>query len=81
MKQRLKRVALRIRGLLSFATEPPLKARIEQLERDLDEQRRNGLRVAEMLDLLETKLSPSTCPGCDLRNDSANDTDNSPNEH
>ncbi|MCS3429315.1 hypothetical protein [Leucobacter aridicollis] len=31
---------------------------MDELERELDEVRRDSLRVAEMLDLIETRLTP-----------------------
>lgn len=60
MKQRIKSL-LRERSPLASAGElREVNARVEALERELDEYRRDSLRVAEMLDILETRLTPGT---------------------
>ncbi|MFC5338902.1 DUF6752 domain-containing protein [Leucobacter denitrificans] len=60
MKQRIKRYARRVLNLLPSSPNPALEARVLRLEQELDEYRRDSLRVAEMLDLLEYRLSPSS---------------------
>ena len=57
MKQQLRRAARRIRDAIP-ESKASLRARVERLERELDELRRDGRRVAEMLDLLEQRLTP-----------------------
>ncbi|WP_255808438.1 DUF6752 domain-containing protein [Leucobacter aridicollis] len=52
MKQQIKRV------LNVFSAHRRLAARIDELERELDEYRRDSLRVAEILDLIEEHLTP-----------------------
>lgn len=54
MKQQIKRV------LNVLSANRRLAARVDALERELDEYRRDSLRVAEMLDLVEEKLTPGT---------------------
>lgn len=52
MKQQIKRV------LNVLSANRRLAARVDALERELDEYRRDSLRVAEMLDLIEEQLTP-----------------------
>lgn len=63
--QRMKRLGRRMLNLLPSSPDPALQARVERLERELDEQRRDSLRVAEMLDLLEERLTPGEARGDD----------------
>lgn len=60
MKQRIKRYARRVLNVLPSSPNPELEARVAELERELDEYRRDSLRVAEMLDLIEARLTPGT---------------------
>lgn len=39
-----------------------LAVRVDELERELDECRRDSLRVAEMLDVIESRLTPGYSP-------------------
>lgn len=63
MKQRLTRFARRVkRGLPE--SRASLRARVDRLEREIDELRADRRRVAELIDLIETRLTPgSTAPG------------------
>lgn len=66
MRQRIRRAARRTRDALPFESKASLRARVDRLERELDECRRDGRRVAEMLDLLEQRLTPAAeQPGTD----------------
>ena len=56
MKQRLKRLLLRARPTGTHEQIEALAARISELESELDEYRRDSLRVAELLDLAEQNL-------------------------
>lgn len=58
MKQRLKRIARRVLNALSSGSTKELRARVDNLERELDEYRRDSLRVAELMDLVEQQLTP-----------------------
>ncbi|QBE49430.1 DUF6752 domain-containing protein [Leucobacter triazinivorans] len=58
MIQRLKRLARRVLNIFPSRPNAELHARIDQLERELDEYRRDSLRVAEMLDIIEAQLTP-----------------------
>lgn len=58
MTQRLKRQARRVLNVLSSGRNKELQARVDRLEREIDELRRDGRRVAELLDLAEQRLSP-----------------------
>lgn len=58
MKQRIKRVLRERLPLASAGELREVNARVEALERELDEYRRDSLRVAELIDLVETKLTP-----------------------
>ncbi|GAA2177100.1 hypothetical protein GCM10009847_01670 [Leucobacter tardus] len=58
MKQRIKRVLRERLPLASAGALREVNARVEALERELDEYRRDSLRVAELIDLVETKLTP-----------------------
>ena len=58
MKQRLKRLAMRARPTGTRAELETLTARVRELESELDEYRRDSLRVAELLDLAEQRLTP-----------------------
>ncbi|MGO3146365.1 MAG: DUF6752 domain-containing protein [Leucobacter sp.] len=58
MKQRLKRYARRVLNVFPSSPNPELEARVSQLEHELDEYRRDSLRVAEMLDLIEQQFTP-----------------------
>lgn len=58
MKQRLKRLAMRARPSGTRAELEALTARVRELEGELDEYRRDSLRVAELLDLAEQRLTP-----------------------
>lgn len=58
MKQRLKRLAMRARPSGTRAELEALTARVRELESELDEYRRDSLRVAELLDLAEQRLTP-----------------------
>lgn len=60
MKQRLKRIARRVLNALSSGSTKELRARVENLERELDEYRRDSLRVAELMDLIEQRLAPGS---------------------
>lgn len=60
MKQRLKRIARRVLNALSSGSTKELRARVENLERELDEYRRDSLRVAELMDLIEQRLTPGS---------------------
>lgn len=60
MKQRIKRLLRERLPLASAGELREVTARVEALERELDEYRRDSLRVAEMLDLVEAKLTPGT---------------------
>lgn len=58
MKQRLTRFARRVkRGLPE--SRASLRARVDRLEREIDELRADRRRVAELIDLIETRLTPS----------------------
>lgn len=58
MKRRIKVFARRVSNVLSPRSTRELHERVDRLERELDEYRRDSLRVAEMLDLVETQLTP-----------------------
>ncbi|WP_416443796.1 methyltransferase [Leucobacter sp. HNU] len=58
MKQRLKRLAMRARPTGTRAELEALTERVRELENELDEYRRDSLRVAELLDLAEQRLTP-----------------------
>lgn len=58
MKRRIKQFARRVINVLSPILTRELHERVDRLERELDEYRRDSLRVAEMLDLVETQLTP-----------------------
>ncbi len=60
MKQRLKRLAMRARPSGTRAELEALTARVRELENELDEYRRDSLRVAELLDLAEQRLTPGS---------------------
>ena len=53
MRQRLKRLFMRTRPAGTRAQLDALTNRITELEDELDEYRRNSLRVAELMDLAE----------------------------
>lgn len=58
MNTRMKRYARRVLNVLSSQSTKELRARVDNLERELDEFRRDSLRVAEILDLVEESLTP-----------------------
>lgn len=58
MKLRLKRFARRVLNALSSGSTKELRARVERLEYELDEVRRDNLRVAELMDIVEQRLTP-----------------------
>ncbi|CAG7617111.1 DUF6752 domain-containing protein [Leucobacter soli] len=58
MKQRFKRFARSVRDALPGGPRGSLRARVERLERELDECRRDSRRAAELLDLVEERLTP-----------------------
>jgi len=58
MIRRLKRLARRVLNIFPAKPNAELHARIDRLERELDEYRRDSLRVAEMLDIIEEQLTP-----------------------
>jgi len=58
MKQRLMRLARRTRDAAAQGPRGSLRARVHELERELDEVRKDSRRVAEMLDLIEARLTP-----------------------
>ena len=58
MIRRLKRLARRVLNIVPAKPNAELHARIDRLERELDEYRRDSLRVAEMLDIIEEQLTP-----------------------
>ena len=57
LRQRLRRLFMRTRPEGTLAQLEALTNRITQLEDELDEYRRNSLRVAELMDLAEQSLS------------------------
>lgn len=57
MKQQLRRAARKTRDALP-ESKASLRARVDRLEREVDELRRDSRRVAEMLDLVEQHLTP-----------------------
>ena len=59
MKQQLRRAARKTRDALP-ESKASLRARVDRLEREVDELRRDSRRVAEMLDLVEQHLTPGT---------------------
>ncbi|GAA2188545.1 hypothetical protein GCM10009786_18060 [Leucobacter alluvii] len=63
MKQQIKRLVMRARPTGARAQLEALTERVHQLENELDEYRRDSLRVAELLDLAEQRLTPE--PGDD----------------
>lgn len=60
MKLRLKRFARRVLNALSSGSTKELRARVEALEHELDEVRRDNLRVAELMDIVEQRLTPGS---------------------
>lgn len=60
MKLRLKRFARRVLNALSSGSTKELRARVEALEHELDEVRRDNLRVAELMDIVEQRLTPAS---------------------
>ncbi|KUF08594.1 DUF6752 domain-containing protein [Leucobacter sp. G161] len=56
MKQQIKSFSQRVLNTLFRSRQ--LAVRVDELERELDEYRRDSLRVAEMLDLIEARLTP-----------------------
>lgn len=56
MMQERQRFSQRVLNTLFRSRQ--LAVRVDELERELDEVRRDNLRVAEMLDLIETRLTP-----------------------
>ncbi|MBS3182051.1 hypothetical protein [Leucobacter manosquensis] len=58
MKQQIKRLVMRARPRGARAQLETLTERVHQLENELDEYRRDSLRVAELLDLAEQRLTP-----------------------
>lgn len=60
MKQQIHR--FKQRSLNAIFRSRRLAVRIGELERELDELRRDNLRVAEMLDLIEERLTPGFAP-------------------
>ncbi|MEJ6489825.1 hypothetical protein PQI23_08830 [Leucobacter sp. USCH14] len=60
MKQRLKRLVMRARPAGARAQLEALTERVRELENELDEYRRDSLRVAELLDLAEQRLTPAS---------------------
>lgn len=58
MKQRLKRILLRTTQSSTRAEVETLQERVTELENELDEIRRDNLRVAELIDLAEQTLTP-----------------------
>lgn len=58
MNNRMKHYARRALSMLSSQSTKELRARVDNLERELDEYRRDSLRVAEILDLIEASLTP-----------------------
>ncbi len=62
LRQRLKRLFMRSRPQSSREALEALTARVAELELELDEYRRDSLRVAELMDLAEQKFTPGT-PG------------------
>ena len=68
MKHFIGRVLRRVRRLLAPPSVRHLEERITALERELDEYRRDSLRVAELVDLVETHLTPgANIDGTDRR--------------
>lgn len=63
MKQRLKRLVMRARPTGARAQIEALTERVSELENELDEYRRDSLRVAELLDLAEQRLTPAPADG------------------
>lgn len=59
MKQRIKQLLRERLPLASAGELRELRDRVAELEQELDESRRDSLRVAEMLDLVEERLTPS----------------------
>ena len=62
MKQRLKRILLRAGQSSTRAEVETLRARVTELENELEEVRRDNLRVAELIDLAEQTLTPGAAP-------------------
>lgn len=56
MKQQIKNFSQRVLNTLFRSRR--LTVRVDELERELDEYRRDSLRVSEMLDLIEARLTP-----------------------
>lgn len=56
MKPQIKSFSQRVLNTLFRSRQ--LAVRVDELERELDEYRRDSLRVAEMLDLIEARLTP-----------------------
>lgn len=63
MKLRLKRFARRVLNALSSGSTKELRARVEALEHELNEVRRDNLRVAELMDIVEQRLTPDSNSG------------------
>lgn len=60
MKQRLKRILRRTTQGSTRAEVETLRERVTELENELDEIRRDNLRVAELIDLAEQTLTPGS---------------------
>ncbi|MBK0421621.1 methyltransferase domain-containing protein [Leucobacter sp. CSA2] len=58
MRQRIRRLFLRARPSTTREAVDTLTARVSELERELDEYRRDSLRVAELMDLAEQRFTP-----------------------
>ncbi|GAA1780699.1 class I SAM-dependent methyltransferase [Leucobacter iarius] len=78
MKQRLKRLAMRARPSGTRAELDALTERVHELENELDEYRRDSLRVAELLDLAEQRLTPGDAQASGAGSVPAADRDHEP---
>ncbi|MFF8817377.1 LicD family protein [Leucobacter sp. NPDC015123] len=58
LRQRLKRLFLRARPQSAREAIETLTERVSELEHELDEYRRDSLRIAELMDLAEQRLTP-----------------------
>lgn len=62
LRQLLKRLFLRARPQSAREAIETLTERVSELEHELDEYRRDSLRIAELMDLAEQRLTPGITP-------------------
>lgn len=63
----MRRIINKLKQVVLGRPHPVILARLDQLERDIAELRRDSLRIAELTDLVEQQLTPG-CHECEKKN-------------